>query len=115
MKQLPDILAKSIDKVTVVKLSDFIGGTDEKEKQYIMRIPFALYYRMISATTTNIYELPYNGKILYQSDGTQGWNKDNGLGGISTGGNSIVGQVLNYLGGNIKVNTTPTWTPKGDS
>lgn len=52
---------------------------------------------------------------MYQSDGAQGWNKDNGIGGISTGGSSIVGQVMNYLGGNIKVNTTPTWTPKGDA
>ena len=65
MKQLPEILSKSMDSVTALKSSNFDGGTDEKEKKYVMAIPFALYYRMISATTTNIYELPYNGKIMY--------------------------------------------------
>lgn len=55
MKQLPDILAESIKQVDVVKASDFDGGSSQNEKEYIMTIPFALYYRMISATTTNIY------------------------------------------------------------
>lgn len=114
MKQLPAILKKSID-IDVVNQLNFAGGNSEKEKAYVMKIPFALYYRMISATTTNVYVLPYNGKILYQSDGTQGWNKDNGIGGMNTGGNSMLGQVFNYLAGNIKVNTTPTWTPKDES
>ncbi len=65
MKQLPDIMKRSIKKVDVVKASDFDGGSSQDEKEYIMTIPFALYYRMISATTTNVYELPYNGKVLY--------------------------------------------------
>ena len=115
MSQIPNIMRDAIDKVTSIESGMFRGGKNADEKRYIMSIPYTLYYRMISSTTTNIYELPYNGKILYQSDGTQGWNKDNGLGGFKTDGNSLAGQVLNFLGGNIKVNTTPTWTPVAEN
>lgn len=111
MKALPDILQESIKKVEVVTTKDFIGGSDESEKEYVMRIPYMLYYKMLSSTTINIFEIPYNGKILYQSNGTIGWNKDNGIGGLNTAGDSVAGQIFNYIGGNIKVNTTPTWTP----
>ena len=52
---------------------------------------------------------------MYTSDGTQGWNRDNGIGDLMVDGKSIGGKIFNYMFGNIKVNTTPTWTPKDAS
>ena len=73
----------------------------------VLNFPYMLYYRLMSTTTTNIYEVPYNGQIMYESQGG-GFSKG-GLGGLTTDGKSIFGQFVNWFGKNIRINTTPTW------
>ena len=74
---------------------------------YVLKFPYMLYYRLMSATSTNIYNVPYNGNVLYESNGG-GFSKG-GLGGLTTNGSSIFGQFVNWFGKNIRINTTPTW------
>ena len=74
---------------------------------YVLKFPYMLYYRLMSTTTTNIYNIPYNGQVLYESQGG-GFSKG-GLGGLTTDGKSIFGQFVNWFGKNIRINTTPTW------
>lgn len=96
--------------------SDITDSMNDKYTRYVLRIPYLLYYRMMSATTQNIYELPYNGTVLYESNGG-GYNTNrhllNGLDGSESG---ILGTLRNFVGKNIKINTTPTWDgADGDS
>ena len=79
----------------------------------VLNFPYMLYYRLMSTTTTNIYEVPYNGQIMYESQGG-GFSKG-GLGGLTTDGKSIFGQFVNWFGKNIRINTTPTWDGPQDT
>ena len=80
---------------------------DNSTSSYVMKFPYMLYYRLMSTTTTNIYNIPYNGSVLYESQGG-GFSKG-GLGGLTADGKSIFGQFVNWFGKNIRINTTPTW------
>ena len=110
VSQFPEILRNTYK---AAKINTHINIDDSSDQtEYALKIPYVLYYMLLSSTTTNVYTLPYNGKLMYQSDGKIGWNTDNGINGTSTAGNSMLGTIYNYVFGNIKVNTTPTWTPK---
>ena len=84
---------------------------DGSLQNYVLKFPYLMYYLFLSSTTTNIYELPYSGKSILSSDGSQGWNK-NGINSLFTEGKTgLAGKLLNFVGKNIRLNTTPTWSP----
>lgn len=87
-------------------------------KNYILRLPFFLYYTLQSSTTTNIYEVPGSSelKLMMESNGDAGWSgtvnkvsvkqmaeKIPGIGEALTSG--IIGGLLN----NVAVNFMPWW------
>lgn len=87
------------------------GGSDDAEKRISLaiRAVYCLYYRMIGATTTNRYVLPYNGTEVFATSGTDGWGAANGFGG-TTSKNSIFGKLFNFaLGSNLRIVTQPIW------
>lgn len=86
--------------------------TDPIDKS-ILKIPYMFYYRLMSATSTNIYEVPYNGKMILESQGG-GFNKS-GLGDLSTSENTFLGTMINWFGKNIRTNITPTWDGPQDT
>ena len=86
----------------------FLNDSSDYSK-YIVKIPYLLYYRLIAATSTNIYEIPYSGKFIDSSNGNEGWNTKRGLAGLTTSENSFLGSIVNYFGKNIRINTSPTW------
>jgi len=86
-----------------------INFTDDKYKNYILNIPFVMYYQMMSSRTTGFYTLPYSGKVVDMSNGSEGWNTQHGFAGVGTSENTLVGVLLNFIGKNVKFNTTPTW------
>ena len=85
---------------------------DSSYQNYVLKFPYMMYYLFLSSTTTNIYELPYSGKSIMSSDGSQGWNK-NGIDSLVSEGKNggLVSKLLNFVGKNIRLNTTPTWSP----
>ena len=89
-------------------ISENINFNDEKYKNYILKVPFVMYYQMMSAKTTGFYTLPYSGKVVDMSNGSEGWNTQHGFAGVGTSENTLVGTLLNFIGKNIKFNTTPT-------
>ena len=82
---------------------------------YIMEFPYILYYRLLSSTTLNIYELPYLGDDLYSTDGEKGWDGNVFLLNKFTGGDGMMGKVLNLvvktgdLINRAKINYQPQW------
>ena len=85
------------------------GSTgDHQLDSFILKIPYLLYYRMMSTFTTNIYEVPFTGKSIITSDGTTGWS-DYGLKNMNTTGSGIFSELLNFFGKNIRISTTPIW------
>lgn len=91
-----------------------IGG-DGKYFDYVIKIPYILYYKMLSSTTTNIYEIPYSGTMMYESDGKDGWASKHLLDGFGATGLANMGGLTSYIGKNVKVNTTPTWDGASNS
>jgi len=96
-----------------------IGGInksapDNSYTKFVLKIPYLLYYGILSSTSTNIYEIPYSGQVLYESSGSNGWKSHNLLEGFETGGKSMLGVLANWVGKNIRVNTTPTWDGASD-
>lgn len=79
----------------------------------ILKMPYMFYYRLMSATSTNIYEVPYNGKMILESQGG-GFSKS-GLGDLSTSENTFLGTMINWFGKNIRTNITPTWDGPQDT
>lgn len=69
-------------------------GNYQKMKNFVLRLPYLLYYRLQSCTTTNIYELPYTdwGSPLYSSNGGPGWEGVNAFGIKSA--LSLIGSIL---------------------
>ena len=69
-------------------------GDYQKMKNFVFRLPYLLYYRLQSCTTTNIYELPYTdwGSPLYSSNGGPGWEGVNAFGIKSA--LSLIGSIL---------------------
>ena len=86
--------------------------TDPIDKS-ILKMPYMFYYRLMSATSTNIYEVPYNGKMILESQGG-GFSKS-GLGDLSTSENTFLGTMINWFGKNIRTNITPTWDGPQDT
>lgn len=87
----------------------YANNTSPDYDNYVLKIPYMLYYRLLSSTTTGIYEIPYNGKILYESNGT-GFDTAKGIKGLASPNNAtLIGSIINYVGKNIRVNTTPTF------
>jgi len=87
----------------------YTNGFEGNDKGYVLDIPFALYYQMMSTKTTGYYTIPYSGKLVDQSNGSVGWDTKHGFSGVSTTNNSLIGTAINFLGKNIRFNTTPTW------
>jgi hypothetical protein len=110
-KVMADIFADIFEKAKITTQ----GSLNENNlANYVLRLPYMLYYRMLSATTTNVYEIPYNGQILYESSGG-GWNtKRHLIDGVDGSENSALGVLRNFIGKNIRANTTPTWDGASD-
>ena len=82
---------------------------DSKEAKFTIDIPFILYYLLMTFKTKAVYTVPYSGKIVESSNGQSGWDTKHGIAGLQTSQNSIFGTLLNYMGKNIRINTTPVW------
>ena len=110
-KIMLDAASEQINKVATF----YINSENDSpiRTKSVLNFPYMLYYRLMSTTTTNIYEVPYNGQIMYESQGG-GFSKG-GLGGLTTDGKSIFGQFVNWFGKNIRINTTPTWDGPQDT
>lgn len=80
-----------------------------------MSIPYLLYTKLIASTTQNYYILPYNGKAIFDTDGTYGYAGTGGLKGWSSDSNSLIGKALNFVGAQVRVDTTPRFSAGGDS
>lgn len=104
-------IQESLKKISVDDVSQ-LHASNDRYSDFILKFPYAIYYRLISSTSINIYELPYNGKILWESSG--GGFGDGKFGGLSMGQEGIVGQLVNWFGKNITINTTPTWDGPND-
>lgn len=96
-----------------------MSTTDSDVGHRIMAFPYALYYRLQSCVTTNIYEVPAvpSSKTITSSPGgTSGWTdggdifSDGGfrLSGI-LGKIPVVGSLANMILGNIGINYCPWW------
>lgn len=103
------MFAKFGENVFEDAVNKSIKFKDDNYKDYILNIPFVMYYQMMSAKTTGFYILPYSGKVVDMSNGSEGWNRQHGFTGVETSENTLVGTLLNFIGKNIKFNTTPTW------
>lgn len=63
-----------------------ISGANNKfelAKSLMLRLPYQIYYKLQSCTTTNIYEIPFSGdkKIMHSSSGSAGWDGASGFAG----------------------------------
>ena len=104
-EQLVDEISKT-SEFNIQK--DFYTSQSIKTK-LILELVYALYYRMIGATTTNVYILPFTGTDIINTNGADGWGAPNGWGG-STSANSIFGKFFNFaLGSNVKIVSEPIW------
>lgn len=87
--------------------------------QRVMTFPYALYYRLQSCVTTNIFEVPAvstDKTILKSGGGMAGWTDGGDI--FSSGGFRlsgllgkipIVGSLANMILGNIGINYMPWW------
>lgn len=93
---------------------------------YLMDFPFAMYYRLQSCTTLNIYELPYIGDLMWQSNGEEGWKDAQfGLKSLTGGGDSndkggMISKVVSMFTGGwgdiinrANINYMPKWNSSG--
>ena len=103
---------------------DFFTGSGVGD--YVMKFPYALYYRLQSCVTTGIYEVPAitsDKMILKSGGGMKGWT-DGGSDFMSAGGMRlsgllgkipIVGSLANMILGNIGINYMPWWNAENGS
>lgn len=107
---LPTILKKATDAVSNVfndTAKDRFSDNDDYSL-YVVKIPYLLYYRMLTSFTTNIYEIPYSGNYDMTSKGEEGWpTTEQGEGGTSAF--SSLGTFMNWFGKNLKIASTPAW------
>ena len=86
------------------------GTPEDKKITLAVKAVYCLYYRMIGATTTNRYVIPYSGQEIFNTNGTDGWPGGISHGNIGSGNSSFVGTLLNFaLGSNFKIVTEPIW------
>jgi len=94
---------------------------------YIKDFPYMMYYRLLSCTSLNIYEIPCVSEQLWQTDGSTGWDieafrlTDMISGGDRKNGGSMVTKVLDMVTGGLRdvikraqVNYMPKWDPSGN-
>ena len=99
---------------------DVVANTNGKRSPgfYVMAFPYALYYRLQSCVTTNLYEIPMSvsDKKIISSNGTVGWGDGSDV--MSSGGFRIsnllnklpvIGSLANMVLGNIGINYMPWW------
>lgn len=80
---------------------------DTAEKKVLIDFCYNMYYRMLTTTSTNIYELPFNAENIYKGNGYEGWSSDFGI--ASGGLLGRFGAIGNFLSPNINLTTTPMW------
>lgn len=90
----------------------------------LVSFPFAMYYKLQSYTTTNIYEIPamLSDKTLYSSTGKQGWEGGKGVGLATLFDKDsflrkipVLGKIIENVVSNVKVSWMPLWdADKGD-
>lgn len=96
-------------------IGHYYNAKDPMVYAYVMSIPYLLYTKLIASTTQNYYILPYDGKLIFDTDGNYGYSGTGGLKSMSTSTNSIIGKLLNFTGATVRVDTTPRFTPTGDT
>ena len=116
--EFPKALQEVFKSIASIRgMEDIVGNIDsvgegfggENYASYVLHIPAIMYYGMMTARTTGYYTVPYSGKMVDASNGAEGWNMNHGFSGLNTSEYSMVGQLANFFGKNIKFNTTPTW------
>lgn len=94
----------------------FPKNVGEPDSNSIIKIPFFMYYCILTAYNTGFYTIPYDGNLIDQSNGNAGWggNGDIGLefGNVSSG---IIGSIIKYAFGDFRFNLQPQWNPGGDT
>lgn len=77
-----------------------------KMKSLMLALPYQIYFKLQSCTTTNIYEIPFNNesKQMYSSNGSPGWDGSSGFAA------SIVDAAKSMLG-SILPNINIQWSP----
>lgn len=86
------------------------------DKNSIIKIPFFMYYCILTAYNTGFYTIPYDGNLIDQSNGSTGWGGNGDIGlefGSSTSG--IIATIFKYAFGNFRFNLQPQWSPGGDT
>lgn len=94
----------------------FPNGVTKEDKNSIIKIPFFMYYCILTAYNTGYYTIPYDGNLIDQSNGSAGWGGNGDLGlefGSSSSG--ILGTIFKYALGNLRFNLQPQWNPGGDT
>lgn len=126
-KGIDEIVKKQITELSKQKSSGTFQtkGSDTKcllnveedtVKNSIIKIPFFMYYCILTAYNTGFYTIPYDGSLIDQSNGSAGWGGNGDIGlefGSSTSG--ILGTIFKYAFGNFRFNLQPQWNPGGDT
>ena len=96
-------------EIAKAKADSWASSLDDKVKTSILNFPYSMYYRFMTTTTTNIYELPYisSGNQMIESDGAAGWGA--GKVDIPLDGEGLLGSIAKTLFGNIRVNYISPW------
>ena len=86
--------------------SVFGGYGDEKDKKALIDFVYALYYEMVSTTSTNMYTLPFNVQDnVMKGNGADGWDSFSMNGAFM----EHMGALTGFLGKGISIYTTPVW------
>ena len=89
------------------------------EYNKVIRFPFAVYYKLLSCVTTNMYEVPIHPDVIVQSK-SEGFEGSEPY-GVSFSGQGmigsipIIGKVISRVMSSIAVNTSPVWDPSKTS
>lgn len=81
---------------------------DDWKETFILRLPYILYYKLMSSMTTNFYEVPFDGTVNDESSGSSGWSAS-GIQDLTMGNSSFLGKIWNYFGSQLSIAMTPTW------
>ena len=103
-------------KSLVESLPERFTENYKNDKLYnkLLRFPFAIYYKLISCVTTNMYEVPISPDVIIQSksEGFQGDNYGLDLGVPSFLSKSkIISNIIKTVTSSISINTSPLWDP----
>lgn len=85
---------------------------ETKHKGIVLDLPYIIYYKMISTSTQNVYELPFINKEIYDNKGSTGWESKGEFGlNFGDGEKRTILKALAPILNNIKVNAQPIWKP----